>query len=150
MVKKSNRKMLWAPSADTIEFDYKFQTSKYHARIKILFNTDDKVRFYTCLPSMEVLMVVFGHVSLHVTRQTQSLNWFHEFIIVPMKLRLNAPLQDIVYRFVVLLSNVSTIFSHNLHKVVTSRKTRIRFYTSAILLDSTKTKKTLRKIIIPS
>ena len=74
MVKKSNRKMLWAPSADTIEFDYKFQTSKYHARIKILFNTDDKVRFYTGLPSMEVLMVVFGHVSLHVTRQTQSLN----------------------------------------------------------------------------
>lgn len=96
----------------TTEFDYMFQTSKYQAPNKDFFDTDDKVRFYTGLPSMEVLMVVFEHVSSHVTRQTQSLNRFQEFIIVLMKLRLNAPLQDLAYRFVVSLSTISRIFSH--------------------------------------
>ena len=33
-------------------------------------------------------------------------------IIIPMKLRLNAPLQDVVYQFVVSLSTVYRIFSH--------------------------------------
>ena len=49
-----------------------FRQADIMPRIKILFDTDDKVRFYTGLPSMEVLMIVFGHVSLHVTRQTQG------------------------------------------------------------------------------
>ena len=51
-----------------------FQTSRYQVPNKNLFGTDDKVRFYTGLPSMEVLMVVFEHVSSHVTRQTQNKN----------------------------------------------------------------------------
>ena len=72
-----------------------FQTSRYQAPNKDFFGTDDKVRFYTGLPSMEVLMVVFKHISSHVTRQTQFLNRFQEFIIVLMKLRLNALLQNI-------------------------------------------------------
>lgn len=96
----------------TSEFDYMFQTSRYQAPNKDFFDTDDKVRFYTGLPSMELLMVVFEHVSSHVTRQTQSLNRFQEFIIVLMKLRLNAPLQDLAYRFVVSVSTISRIFSH--------------------------------------
>ena len=73
-----------------IEFDYRFQTNRYQART--FFDTDVIVRFYTGLPSMEILIVVFEQVSWHVTRQTQSLNRCQEFIIVPMKLRLNAPL----------------------------------------------------------
>ena len=77
-----------------------FQTSRYQAPNMDFFDTDDKVRFYTGLPSMEVLKVVFEHVSSHVTRQTQSLNRFQEFIILLMKRRLNAPLQDLAYRFV--------------------------------------------------
>ena len=96
----------------TSEFDYMFQTSRYQAPNKDFFDTDDKDRFYTGLPSMEVLMVVFEHVSSHVSRQTQSLNRFQEFIIVLMKLRLNAPLQDLAYRFVVSVSTISRIFSH--------------------------------------
>ena len=39
------------------------------------------VRFYTGLPSMEILMVVCEHISWHlshVTRQTQSLNRFQD------------------------------------------------------------------------
>ena len=66
----------------TTEFDYMFQTTRYQAPNKDFSDTDDKIRFYTELPSMEVLMVVFEHVSLHVKRQTQSLNRFQEFIIV--------------------------------------------------------------------
>ena len=77
-----------------------FQKSRYQAPNMDFFDTDDKVRFYTGLPSMEVREVVFEHVSSHVTRQTQSLNRFQEFIILLMKLRLNAPLQDLAYRFV--------------------------------------------------
>ena len=49
-----------------------FQTNRYQVPNKNLFATDDKVRFYIGLPSMEVLMVAFEHVSSHVTRQTQS------------------------------------------------------------------------------
>ena len=57
-------------------------------------------------------MVVFEHISSHVTRQTRELNRFQEFIIVFMKLRLNAPLQDLPYQFVVSVSTISRIFSH--------------------------------------
>ena len=96
----------------TTEFDYMFQTTKYQAPNKDFFDTDDKIRFYTGLPSMEVLMVVFEHVSPHVTRQIQSLNRFQEFIIILMKLRLNVPLQDLAYRFVISMSTISRIFSH--------------------------------------
>ena len=74
-----------------------FQTSRSEAPNKD-FNTDDIVHFYTGLPSTEILMVVFERIS------RKSL---------PMKLRLNAPLQDLVYKFVVSLqSTVSRIFSH--------------------------------------
>jgi len=42
----------------TIEFDCRFQTSRYQAS-----NKDVIVCFYTGLPSMEILMTVFEHVS---------------------------------------------------------------------------------------
>jgi len=47
----------------TIEFDYMFQTSRYQAQNNDIFDTDDKVRFYTGLLSKEVLMHVFKHVA---------------------------------------------------------------------------------------
>ena len=56
-------------------------------------------------------MVVFDHVSPYVTRKTQSLDTFQELVMVLMKLRLNVPFQDLAYRFMVSLSNVSRIFS---------------------------------------
>ena len=39
----------------TTEFDYMFQTSRYQVPNKNFFASDDKVHFYTGLPSMEVL-----------------------------------------------------------------------------------------------
>lgn len=103
--------LLKEAECQTTEFDYMFQKSKYQAPNKRdFFDSDDKVRFYTGLPSMEVLMVVFGHVAPHVTRQTQPLDGFQEFIIVLMKLRLNAPLQDLAHRFVVCVNNFKNVF----------------------------------------
>uniref|UniRef100_A0A6P8HFF1 Uncharacterized protein LOC116292043 n=1 Tax=Actinia tenebrosa TaxID=6105 RepID=A0A6P8HFF1_ACTTE len=96
----------------TTEFEYMFQKSKYQAPSKYFFESDEKVRFYTGLPSQEVLIVVFNHVVPYVTRQTQSLDRFQEFVIVLIKLRLNPPLQDLAYRFAVAVSTISRIFFH--------------------------------------
>ena len=97
----------------TEEFEYMFdRPSGYQAPDRDFFQTDDKVRFYTGLPSFEILMVAFEHVSPHVTRKTQSLSRFQEFVMVLMKLRLNVPLQDLAYRSVMVsVPTVSRIFS---------------------------------------
>ena len=96
----------------TEEFEYMFsRPSRYQAPDRDFFQTDDKVHFYTGLPSFEILMVAFEHVSPHVTRKTQSLSRFQEFVMVLMKLRLNVPLQDLAYRFMVSVPTVSRIFS---------------------------------------
>ena len=97
----------------TEEFDYLLNArpSRYKAPDKDVFDTDEKIRFYTGLPSWEILMVAFEHVAKYVTRRTQSLNRFQEFAMVLIKLRLNVPFQDLAYRFVVSISTVSRIFS---------------------------------------
>ena len=97
----------------TEEFDYMFSRFEYRAPDKDFFNSSEKVRFYTGLPSYEVLMVVFDHVAPHVPRRhgCTTLNRFQEFVMVLMKLRLNVPFQDLAYRFVLSLSSVSRIFT---------------------------------------
>ena len=69
----------------TIEFDNLFQISRYKAPNKDFFDTDDKVRFYTGLPSMEILMVFFEHISWHVTQQTLSLNWDFKSLLLYLR-----------------------------------------------------------------
>ena len=98
--------------SQTEEFDYMFRPAGYQAPDQEYFDSDAKVRFCTGLPSYEVLMVVFEHVSSHVSRQTQNLSRFQEFVMVLIKLRLNVPLQDLAYRFVVSVTTVSRIFSY--------------------------------------
>ena len=97
----------------TEELDYLLNArlSGYHAPDKEFFDTDEKIRFYTGLPSWEILMVAFEHVATYITRRTQSLNRFQEFVMVLIKLRLNVPFQDLAYRFVLSISTVSRIFS---------------------------------------
>ena len=56
--------------SQTEEFDYMFRSAGYQAPDLKFFDSDAKVRFYTGLPSYEVLMVVFEHVASHVSRQT--------------------------------------------------------------------------------
>lgn len=106
---------LEAPDKDaetqTEEFDYLVpKSSGYQAPDREFFKGDEKVRFYTGLPSYEVLLVTFEHVAPYVTRRTQSLDRFQEFVLVLMKLRLNVPLQDLAYRFNISLTTASRIF----------------------------------------
>ena len=97
-VKKLNRKLfIRTLSAKLLSLTTCFRQDQ--APNKDFSDTDDKVSFYTGLPSMEVVMVVFEHVSLHATQPTQSPNTFKEFIIVLMKLRLNALLQVLISTF---------------------------------------------------
>ena len=70
---------------------------------------DGKVRFYTGLPSREVLMKTFSFVSPHVNRRSLSLSKFQEFVLVLIKLRLAVPHQDLAYRFGVSRTVVSRI-----------------------------------------
>ena len=90
-----------------------FASSIYRAPDESFFDSADKIRFHTGLPSYEVLMVVLEHVALHVSRRHGStiLSSFQEFVMVLMKLRLNTPFQDLAYRFAVSLSSVSRIFT---------------------------------------
>lgn len=94
----------------TEEFEYMFYKPTYRAPDREYFKSDDKVRFYTGLPSYQVLIVTLNHVAPHVSRRTQTLDPFQEFVIVLMKLRLNMPFQDLAYRFMVSVPTVSRIF----------------------------------------
>ena len=98
-------------SCQTDEFGYMFHQRGYEAPTRYFFDSDDKVLFYTGLPSYEILMVVLEHVSPFVARKTLSLDHFQEFVMVLMKLRWNVPLQDLAYRFKVSQPTVSRIFS---------------------------------------
>ena len=67
-----------------------------------------KVKFYTGLPSFNILMTVFSYISAHVINGPRpSLTKFQQFLMVLVKLRLNLATQDIAYRFGVHQSSVS-------------------------------------------
>lgn len=64
-------------------------------------------------------------MALHVSRQTQTLDPFQEFVMVLIKLCRNVPFQDLAYRFMVSVPTVSWIYlswiiamDHRLHSVV--------------------------------
>ena len=71
---------------------------------------DDKVKFYTGLPSFEVFMKTSAFIEPYVNRRSLYLNKFQEFAMVLIKLRLNVPQQDIASRFYVSRSVVSRVF----------------------------------------
>ena len=102
-----------AQNAETqTEFEYLFQKAFLQPFTEEYFaNHDDGVRFYTGLPGFDVLKATFSLTSLFIARRSKSLSLFQEFIMVLMKLRLNVPLQDLAYRFVVSPSTVSRTFS---------------------------------------
>lgn len=100
----------------TEECDYMFRTQKPWLPEKstvfeqeFFEGDDEKVRFYTGLHSMEVLMKTFHFVSTHVNRRALSLSKFQEFVLVLIKLRLAVPHQDLAYRFNVSRPVVSRI-----------------------------------------
>ena len=95
-------------STQTEQCDYMFRTPKPWMPEKStvfeqeFFKGDDgKVRFYTGLPSREVLMKTFSFLSPHVNRHSLPLSKFQEFVLVLIKLRLAIPHQDL-YIFIFL------------------------------------------------
>ena len=109
------QQLISGTATQTEEFNYLFKSgSAGNGRV---FNQDyfrgddDRVKFYTGLPSFEVLMRTFAFVEPYVNRRSLYLNKFQEFIMVLIKLRLNVPQQDIAYRFNVSRSIVSRVFS---------------------------------------
>ena len=95
----------------TEEFDYLFQRLNHYSPPDIdFFDTDDKICFYTSLPTKEILITTLQHVAPHVPRRSTTLNNFQEFVLVLMKLRLNMPFQELAFRFGVNVTTISRIF----------------------------------------
>ena len=74
-------------------------------------HSDEIVEFYTGLPSIQVLKVVFRFVQkVFLSSDATELSPFQEFMATMLKLRLNSPIQDLAYRFNVSCATVSQIF----------------------------------------
>ena len=73
--------------------------------------SDERVRFYTGLPSYIILITLYNFIGAHVTVSSRnSLTKFQQFIMVLMRLRLNLSVQDLAYRFHISKSTVSRTF----------------------------------------
>ena len=94
----------------TTELEYMFTEVKMQPFTEEYFDTNDKVRFYTGLPSLDVLKATLEFVEPYIKRKSKTLSVFQEFVMVLMKLRLNVPQQDLAYRFNVNQATVSRTF----------------------------------------
>ena len=74
----------------TEEFDYMFKTAKRPFDREDMLD-DDKVVFYTGLPTLKLLDALYGHIAHHITRRSLTLTNYQELVIVLMKLRLDIP-----------------------------------------------------------
>ena len=95
----------------TEDFQYLFSTAPQKPFEAAEFcNDNKKVNFYTGLPSFHILNIIFHQIEPFVTRKSQNLSAFQEFIMALMKLKLNMPLADLAYRFNVSVPTVSRTF----------------------------------------
>lgn len=100
----------------TDDYSYLYERPREQGRVydeDYFSGDDDKVKFYTGLPTFEILKKTFDFIAPHSTRRSPqtALNKFQEFIMVLIKLRLNVPHQDLAYRFGVSRFLVSRIFN---------------------------------------
>jgi len=85
-------------------------------RLKVIsddFLVDDvKAKYYTGLPSNELLKTVFSFVTIGLPEcfKNGPCSVFQQFVMVLMKLRLNLGCQDLGYQFGVHYSTVSRYF----------------------------------------
>ena len=98
---------------NTDELDYLFQALAIKTEQftqECFINDDAKVRFYTGLPSYDILQTTFDFVKPVVDGNLSTQQSFQQFILVLIKLRLNVPHQDLAYRFGLSVPTVSRIF----------------------------------------
>ena len=94
----------------------KYQQENTKLRLKVIsddFLVDDvKTKYYTGLPSNELLKAVFSFVTIGLPEcfKNGPCSVFQQFVMVLMKLRLNLGCQDLGYRFGVHYSTVSRYF----------------------------------------
>lgn len=74
-------------------------------------NDDEKVKFYTGLPNIHILLTLFNLISPFVSRSNRSsLSLFQELVLTLCRLRLNLSFTDLGYRFGVSHQTASRIF----------------------------------------
>ena len=87
---------------------------------KSWFEADkERVKFYTGLTAMNVMMAVFDLISPALPER-KSISKFQQLLITFMRLRLNLSVQDLAYRFEVHASTVSRVFQTCVHVMFTS------------------------------
>jgi len=74
---------------------------------------DDKfTKYHTGLPNHKALLCLFEHVSVGITHERETkLTLFQQFACVPLKLRTNAGIKNLVYHFGVSSANISKILN---------------------------------------
>ncbi len=91
-------------------------------------NNDRKVRFFTGLPSYDIIVGHFSHVSKYLSTGPRSvLSDFDQPIMVLLKLRLNLMDQHIAYRFGVHQTTVSRNFRKVMNVLYSRPKPLIRW-----------------------
>lgn len=99
--------------------------------------SDDKVKFYTGLPSFVCLMIVFDFVSDGISVSVRSvLSKFQQVVLTLMKLRLNLPVQDLAYRFSVSTSTVSRVFLNVIDVMYVRLRKLVRWPDKEELVDT--------------
>ena len=91
--------------------DYMFENVKQATFDLEDMRDDDKVRFYTGLPSYHVRNWIYEQVCIYITRKSLTLTKFQILMIVLLNLRLDVPFQDLAYRFGISAATISRIFS---------------------------------------
>lgn len=90
---------------------------------------EQKVKFYTGLPSFSILMIIYNFVSaqVHYGTKARALSKFEEFISTVLKLRLGLYDQDLAYRFGVHQTTISRNFRRWIDIMFTRLKPLIKW-----------------------
>ena len=92
---------------------YKLQKeiSLLHPGTREWFASEEKVKFYTELPNIEILDALFVYISESITSSARSaLTKYQMLSLALMQLRLNLTITDLAYRFNVSSSTASSVF----------------------------------------
>ena len=103
-----------------------------------LRDDDTKVQYYTGLPSYEILVIVFDFVTVGLPDSFGSslCSVFEQFLMVLIRLRLNAGVQDLAYRFNIHPSTVCRYFNKWLDVLYTKLQVFINWPDRANLLKT--------------
>ena len=96
----------------------------------------EKVPFYTGLPNLEVLTLVFSLVSEYMNSNSKTLSKEEEFLICIVKLRMNYLFKDIAYHLNVSLSTVQKSFHSTLDVLYARLQFLVRWPTRENLRQS--------------